>query len=478
MGINKYFRRSYGKRQSSSTSFSSTSFSSTDDNDINDHDPDHDVYAEGSGKRYKRQRRPSWWKWSSSRSSSKRGEGKTKKQNQNKKGNKDEANRNNDGNRDDFNDNENDNDAAGTKKNQPQPPPILPSASPEIQEAVRYFEIVTKDGFTKEFVKKKYKRLSLIHHPDRNGNEEKSLREMQKINHYFELLEEELDRLKEESTSAEKVDGGVDDPPVTPTSNSGGGGENYNANNDEEKNKDKNKYAKSSRRTSHHRRRKSSVFHHRSSTTTGQGCESSHPKKQSQRASSTTRSRKKQRFLEHPIADPLFDIVLCVLVGRYVTYSGWVVSQVIIALAYGATGTATKTQTATVRLSKPLFFALHTGWYLLAGIFSRGKDLIEALGDGIPLPWQLQLVGVATVVSILVERKQHLQRPLCWLANAMVEVESALMVGFDWILLSREKTNILLVYFSTSEYYYVQTIADFVVLSIPILVVRLLLYCC
>ena len=461
MVINAYFRRSFGRRQSSSASFSSTSFSSTDDPDHDTNDHDHDVYAKVSdnGKRYKRQTRPSWWKWSSSRSKSKREERKTKQQTQNK----DEGNRKNDENRDDFNDKDS------------QPPPILSLASPELQEAVRYFEIGTKDAFTKEFVKKKYKRLSLIHHPDRNGNEETSIREMQKINYCFELLEEELDRRKVETTSAEKVDGGVDNLPVTPTSNRRCGVDNYNGNNDEVKNT----YAKRGRRPSHHRRRSSSVFHPRSSTTdTSQGCESSHSKKQHQHA--TTRHRKKRRLLEHPIADPLVDIVLCVLVGRFVTCSGWVTSQVIIALAYGAPRTATTTATTTTaaaRPSKTLFFALHTGWYILTGILSRGMDLIEALGDGIPVPWQLQLVGGATAVSMLVEQKHYLQRPLQWLANAVVEAESALMVGFDWILLSREKIKTLLVDFPTSEHYYVQTIVDFVVLSIPILAVRLLLYC-
>jgi curved DNA-binding protein CbpA len=770
MGINKSFRRSYGKLQSSSTSFSSTSFSSssspsaTDDNDDRNNNH-HDAYSEGSGRRHKNQRRPSWWKWSSSRSSSTRGGRKTKIQPEDKG----KVNRNNDGNRDD----DNDNDAAGTKKNQPQQPPISPSASPELQEAVRYFEITTKNVFTNEFVKKKYKRLSLIHHPDRNGNEKKSIQEMQKINNYLELLEEELDRLVEETKSDEKVDGSEDDPPVTPNSNSSD-------NEDEEKNdnKDKYKHAKSSRRTSHHRRRSRSIFRSRSSTTTRQGHESfdqrrnsKSPKKrrrcnsnstgrrerkmeqqqerqntereptnegednnnntnntqnmndfrkkqrrfqrkngrhsvreqletawgrdrahdiynrqvkayrdkvesmeregslfrddkftingrmeaptkpkhalmeccnedavvamrlgqtksateivhqeinsateewirvkartsvptdigqgvyrststssnrggvsfrldksyhkqilrvlsrpldedgntvlhyavyledheaiayltqvarrykffakfivstnnrnltacnyvegctwdnctvptlvttltnealdrlQEKQRKRTTRHRNERRFSEHPLADPLFDVILCILVGRYVTCSGWVASRVIIALAHFAGAgdcksdaanatTTTTTSITTIRLSKTLFFALHTGWYLLVGIISRGKDLTEAFSDGIPFPWQLQLVVVATMVPMFVERKQHLRRPLRCIANAVVEVESALIVGFDWIL-SKKNKIILGSSFSTSGYY-VQTIADFAVLSIPFLIVQLLLLC-
>lgn len=66
----------------------------------------------------------------------------------------------------------------------------------DLQAAFRYFEIATPSEATRDSVKKMYKRLSRIHHPDRNENSKESNEKMQKINWYYELLEKEFDRLE------------------------------------------------------------------------------------------------------------------------------------------------------------------------------------------------------------------------------------------------------------------------------------------
>lgn len=63
-----------------------------------------------------------------------------------------------------------------------------------LQAAFRYFEIKNPQEATWQDIKKKYRRLSLIHHPDRNNQSEDSVKEMQKINRYYELLEQEFER--------------------------------------------------------------------------------------------------------------------------------------------------------------------------------------------------------------------------------------------------------------------------------------------
>ena len=45
----------------------------------------------------------------------------------------------------------------------------------------------------RESVKKQFRKLSLIHHPDRNENSTESVVMMQKINHYYTIINEELD---------------------------------------------------------------------------------------------------------------------------------------------------------------------------------------------------------------------------------------------------------------------------------------------
>jgi curved DNA-binding protein CbpA len=106
--------------------------------------------------------------------------------------------------------------SSSSSSSSPPPPPPQPplhsssSILSELQRAFVYFEIETTTTgetlttLTRERVKKKYKRLSLIHHPDRNSNGEKSIREMQTINHYYSILEEELDRREEEDDDDEE----------------------------------------------------------------------------------------------------------------------------------------------------------------------------------------------------------------------------------------------------------------------------------
>jgi curved DNA-binding protein CbpA len=67
------------------------------------------------------------------------------------------------------------------------------STNQQLQTAFSYFETAASDS-TRDSIKKQYKRLSKIHHPDRNDNSKESTEEMQKINAYYELLEKEFDR--------------------------------------------------------------------------------------------------------------------------------------------------------------------------------------------------------------------------------------------------------------------------------------------
>ncbi|CAJ1945226.1 unnamed protein product [Cylindrotheca closterium] len=63
-----------------------------------------------------------------------------------------------------------------------------------LEASFKYFEIDNPKEATREAVKKKFRRLSLVHHPDRNNQSEESVKEMQKINRFYELLEQEFDR--------------------------------------------------------------------------------------------------------------------------------------------------------------------------------------------------------------------------------------------------------------------------------------------
>ncbi|CAJ1945224.1 unnamed protein product [Cylindrotheca closterium] len=63
-----------------------------------------------------------------------------------------------------------------------------------LEDAFKYFEIDDPKEATREAVKKKFRRLSLVHHPDRNNQSQESVKEMQKINNLYEIMEQEFDR--------------------------------------------------------------------------------------------------------------------------------------------------------------------------------------------------------------------------------------------------------------------------------------------
>ena len=62
-----------------------------------------------------------------------------------------------------------------------------------LQAALKFFEI-TPGNLSREVLKKKFRRFSLLHHPDRNNNTEESKQTMQKVNNFYNILNEELDR--------------------------------------------------------------------------------------------------------------------------------------------------------------------------------------------------------------------------------------------------------------------------------------------
>lgn len=66
----------------------------------------------------------------------------------------------------------------------------------EVQAALDFFEIKASNDSAAihDLVKKKFRKLSLLHHPDRNENSEESVETMQKVNHHYDVLCEELDR--------------------------------------------------------------------------------------------------------------------------------------------------------------------------------------------------------------------------------------------------------------------------------------------
>ena len=279
MRIKKYFERSYKKRHSFSNPFSSwstsSSSSSVDGNgggEINGNEKD-------TKNRRRRRRKPSWWKWHSPASPA-QGGSKTRNARQYQSGNKKSK-----GKRKNLKCNENNAEDPETQHNHPPPPrSFLQSASSELQKAIDYFEIDVKNDFTREYIKKKYKRSSLIHHPDRNGNNETSIQEMQKINHYFELLEEELNRL-DEMKARNDHDDEVDDPPT-----SGNNSVRKEKPNGRNPRKNKEGYRRRQRRQSH--RRTESVTHPRRSSV-------KHACRESFRQSKRTSPRRRRRRRNH-----------------------------------------------------------------------------------------------------------------------------------------------------------------------------------
>lgn len=62
-----------------------------------------------------------------------------------------------------------------------------------LEAACSFFEL-DSETLSRDDVKKKYRRLSKMHHPDRNGNTQESVEISQKINNFNLILNEELDR--------------------------------------------------------------------------------------------------------------------------------------------------------------------------------------------------------------------------------------------------------------------------------------------
>jgi len=184
-------------------------------------------------------------------------------------------------------------------------------------------------------------------------------------------------------------------------------------------------------------------------------------------SSQRTKESHKYRTLA---VDSLIDVLLGFLVGRYVAGSGWLASMTIIALAHFAeagedvpSGTTANPSTKPARLSKALFFALHTGCYLLVGLLSSFQHLLEALSNQIPVPWQLKLAAVAALVPFLADPNH--EKSLRNVANTITETESALIHGFDWIL-SRARTHGWVVPSTVKGHTQLQTAADFLLLSV------------
>jgi curved DNA-binding protein CbpA len=75
------------------------------------------------------------------------------------------------------------------------------SKGDETEEAFRTFGLSTKEAendpaAVREQVKKSWRKLSLIHHPDRNYNSEESNKMTQRLNHHYDLVCQKLDRLE------------------------------------------------------------------------------------------------------------------------------------------------------------------------------------------------------------------------------------------------------------------------------------------
>ena len=396
MRIHKYFRRrSHTRLHSSSTSsfssnsssslLSSLSFSATSSTNGNN---DSESPVKGSNKTKKRS---SWWKRHSFVS-------KTRKSSETKQKHDKPPKRSN---------RSCENEQFHNRYQQKEP--LI--SSTELVKALDYFEI--KEDLNPTLVKKKYKKLCLIHHPDRNGNNEESIQEMQTINHYFDILQEEL-----QTTN--------DDPSLTRKSN-------YKSSNNSKENR---KHVK--RRSSHNHRH---TFVRRS--------------KRGQKRDSRIHTK-------NPLGDVLLDVALSFLVGRFVIGTGWVTSALMIGLAQLLQGGKDNKSTTTTRLSKSLFFALHTGWFLLLECLETSQTLIGEL------PWQLKLVGLATFCSSFLE--DHRDTPLKCLTTAILETESSLIGIFDWILSNNRR------YKNSDKNIPMQTIADFGVLSIAFLFGKIV-YC-
>ena len=62
----------------------------------------------------------------------------------------------------------------------------------DLNKALTILEIGQLTNLTEEYIKKKYHKLALINHPDKNGNSLESTNKFQEINEAYDLLLKEL----------------------------------------------------------------------------------------------------------------------------------------------------------------------------------------------------------------------------------------------------------------------------------------------
>jgi len=71
----------------------------------------------------------------------------------------------------------------------------------DLQEALHIFEIENVSNLSQESLKKKYHKLALQNHPDKNGNTPESTQHFQRIQHAYEVLKREISILKNDNDS-------------------------------------------------------------------------------------------------------------------------------------------------------------------------------------------------------------------------------------------------------------------------------------
>ena len=71
----------------------------------------------------------------------------------------------------------------------------------DLQEALHIFEIENVSNLSQESLKKKYHKLALQNHPDKNGNTPKSNQHFQRIQDAYEVLKREISILKNDNDS-------------------------------------------------------------------------------------------------------------------------------------------------------------------------------------------------------------------------------------------------------------------------------------
>ena len=79
-----------------------------------------------------------------------------------------------------------------------------------------YYEILEIDkNSTQEDIKKSYRKLSLLHHPDKNGNSQESINKIQDINEAYEVLSNQEKKMMYDNKQNGMIfPPGMDDIPV------------------------------------------------------------------------------------------------------------------------------------------------------------------------------------------------------------------------------------------------------------------------